>query len=429
MFLRTWLKHFTGSELIRGSTTVFVGNNILSAGNFFYNVLMGRMLGPEIYGNLGALFSLLVLLAAPLTILQLLVVKQTSIFWGKKERGKIHALQSMLFRKLLLLGISVSIIVLIGNGLIHDVLHIDSLSALVVFSLSFLLSGPATVNRSILQGTLSFGYLTMNNAVEAVTKITISVLFVLLNFQLTGALLGPFAAGIASYLLSVVQTNMIFRSAKEEPVRKPSVKDMASVSPLFFASLSLTLFFTMDIILVRSFLSADIAGEYTALSLIGKILFYAIGPVQTVMFPLISVRSSSGKPYIRTLLATLLLSLGVSVLLIFFYSVFPKLVVSILFGKHYFHIIPYIGLFSCYMALYSLNSILTHFLLSISCYKPIVFLFIIALTQSIGIILFHGSITHVIVVNLSVSILYFIVCVHAVWQKEKQQFYSLLSRA
>src|SRR3989338_4207332 len=106
-----WLKSLSRSKLIRGSAVVFIGNNILSFGNFLYNLAMGRMLGPEKYGDLGALFSILALLSTPLYILGLFIVKQTSSYWGQRAYGKIYALHTWLNPKLFIASSVATIII------------------------------------------------------------------------------------------------------------------------------------------------------------------------------------------------------------------------------------------------------------------------------------------------------------------------------
>src|SRR3990167_9871181 len=126
------------------------------------------------------------------------------------------------------------------------------------------------------------------------------------------------------------------------------------------------------------------------------------------MFPLISSRVSGGQPYILPLLGTLVLSLFLSMGIIFSYFLFPKFIVGIIFGSQYYGIIPYLGIFSFFMMVYTINSILNYFLLSISYYEPMLKLFLISLLQGVLIYFFHNSLYDVIWVNILVSILYFI---------------------
>ncbi|MBI5452738.1 oligosaccharide flippase family protein [Candidatus Gottesmanbacteria bacterium] len=412
------LRRITGSPLVRGSLLIFIGTNIGNFINFLFNLAMGRLLGPAKYGDLGALVSSSVLFGVPLGILSLFIIKVVSSYWGKRDKGKILALQSYLTPKLFFISVAVSVVLLIITPTVGQFLNLDSFIPFILIALSFVLSGPATLNRSVLQGVLAFSYTSINGVVEVTLKLIISVILVILNFGLVGALLGFLLSGIVGYLLTVVELKIIFKGVSQEKNSLLSWDLVKTFIPVILASLALTVFLNIDIILVRHFFSGSIAGEYVALSTISKIIFYGIGPVVSVMFPLISTRVSNGLPYLIPLLGTLVMSLTLSALVIFAFFLFPKLIIIILFGSKYFDIVPYLGLFSFFITVYSLNSILTHFLLSISYYRPIYPLFLISLLQGFFIFLFHDTIWQVIWVNIAVSIFYLLVISFFVWKKE-----------
>lgn len=413
------VKRFTGSQLVRGSLLVFIASNAASFGNFLYNLLMARFLGPEIYGDLGAVFSLLVLLGAPLGILNLLVVKSVSVYWGKKEKERIKAILIYLTPRLFIIGIIICTVILLVSRSLSQFLNLENSLPIVIIALFFILSCPTVLNKAILQGTLSFPYLTINTIIEISLKLIVSVVLVVSNFALTGALMGPLIGAIAGYFLTIWEMRLIFGEIKRQ---RKYTKLLSSfyIPPVFFTSLALTLFFTMDMILVRHFFPSRLAGEYAALSTIGKIIYYIIGPVIAVMFPLVSSRKSSGLPYLLPLMGSLVISLGLSTVIISGYFLFPKLIVGLLFGSKYYGIIPYLGIFSFYVSLYSINAILTYFLLSVSYYPPIYVLFGVSCFQGLLIFFLHSSIAQVIWVNIFVSIVYLFFALYFVWNKEEK---------
>ncbi|MBI3955323.1 oligosaccharide flippase family protein [Candidatus Gottesmanbacteria bacterium] len=419
-------RRIVNSQMARGSAIIFIGSNIGNFINLIFNFSMGRLLGPEKYGELGALFSSSVLLGVILGILSLFTVKVVSSYWGKKDFEKILEFHNYLTPRLFLLSFLVCMILLAITPLISRFLHLVSFTPFILVALSFILSGPATLNKGILQGVLAFSYVTVNGVVEVTLKLIISVILVILNFGLLGPVLGSLLGGIAGYILTVVQLKIIFRRVTHKKNSFVSWEMLKSFIPVTLASLTLALFLNMDIILVRHFLSGNIAGEYVALSTISKIIFYGIGPVITVMFPLISTRVSNGLPYLIPLLGTLVMSLGLSAVIMFTFFLFPKLIINSFFGGNYLSIIPYLGLFSFYITIFSLNSILTYFLLSISYYRPIFSLFIISLMQGVFIFMFHDNIWQVIWVNIAVSILYFMVISFFVLKKEGSIIYNYL---
>ena len=158
----------------------------------------------------------------------------------------------------------------------------------------------------------------------------------------------------------------------------------------------------------------------------GKIVYYAVGPISSVMFPLISSRANSGTPYLLPLLGSLSMVLGIGSIISFVFFMFPKVIFSILFAGKYLTVTSYLGPYSLFMILFSVNSVLTYFLLSVSYYKPMPLLFTISMLQGGLLILFHNSIDQFIWINIFVSLLYFTAASFFVWQKEKKVLTHIL---
>src|SRR3990167_8531736 len=90
------IKRLTGSQLVRGSALIFLANNFVNFGNFLFNLIMARLLGKAVYGELGSLFSLFVLTGIPFSFFNIYVIKKVSSLSGQKNLGRI-----VLFRKFL----------------------------------------------------------------------------------------------------------------------------------------------------------------------------------------------------------------------------------------------------------------------------------------------------------------------------------------
>lgn len=420
-----WLiKRLSSSKLVRGSILIFTASHIVSIANFLYNLLMARLLGPEKYGELGAILSLMILLGAPLSVLNLLVVKTVSFYWGKKEIGTIAAFLKYLTRKLFIIGIIAGLIIVILNPLIISFLKLDSSIPIFLIAFSYIFSGPIILNRATLQGTLSFSPLVLNSFIEVGMKLILSVTLVLLSFQVTGAILGPIIGSLIAYALAILQIKVILKESNEAHFAKEYF--FSSVIPVFMASFSLSAIFSIDVLLVKHFFSARIAGEYLAVATIGRIIFYAVGPMIAVMLPIVSSRVSNTASRSLPLLGTMVLSLALSTVIMFVYFLFPKFITGILFGNRYYGIIPYLGMFSFFITIYTINSILTHFLLSVSYYKPIYLTASVTPLQAVGIILFHNSLWDVIWVNIIASLVYCLIISFFVWKKEEKIFIELL---
>jgi O-antigen/teichoic acid export membrane protein len=401
------LKKLRGSTLVKGSLLIFIANNAANFGNFLYNLFMGRLLGPEKYGELGAVLSVLVLAGVPLGILGLLVIKIVSAYWGKKDLSQVHSFYTFLTPKLLLGGIAVGIFLVVIQPLISEFIHIESnLSILLVagfLTFSFLY----TSNRSFLTGLMRFPLVTVNGIVEIVIKLIVAIVLVLFNFGVAGAISGLLTGAVAALILSVVELRIIFGKVIRSKVKKMETGILTdSFMPVLLVSLSMTFFITVDIILVRHFFSSFQAGQYTALSAVGRIGFYGVSPVISVMFPLISGRAARGVTYILPLLGTLVFVLLVSSGLVFINFLFPNAIISLLYGAKYSSMSSLLGMYSFFITIYAINAVLTYFLLSVSYYKPMILLFIISMSQGVLIFIFHNSISDVIWTNIITGSIY-----------------------
>ncbi len=405
------------SQLVRGSLFVFIAGNFASFGNFLYNLAMGRMLSPANYGELEAVLSLSVLSAVPLSVLSVFLVKIASSLWGQEKKSDIKSFLSDYRLKLFVVGLAGSVLLLFFSPFLIKYLNLSSVIPVIFLSLLFLLSGLSTVNNCGLQGTLSFGYTAVNGIAATAIKLVFSVILVFLNFQITGALFGSILGTLAGFLLSTWELKNIFKDViGAQKVTLPALK--ITFFPSLFASLSFAVFLTVDVILARHYFSASLSGEYAAIATLGKIVYFAAGPVISVMFPLISSRAVSGKSYFLPLLGSLVMILGIGCIVSFIFWAFPGQLMALLFAGKYADAASYLGLYSFFMILFSVNSALTLFLVSVSYFRHMWLLFCVSMLQGIFIILFHSSISQVIWVNISVSFLYFVVVSSLVIKKE-----------
>lgn len=397
------------SQLLKGSFLIFIAGNLGSFGNFLYNLFMGRMLRPEVYGELEAVLSLSSLIVVPLSVLSLYIVKIVSSYWGAKNYTGIFSFLSDQRKKLFLLGLGGFVTIIIISPLVLHLLNSSSYFPVLFLAAVFLSSGLTTVNNGGLQGTLSFGYITANGILTTTVKLIFSAVLVYFNFQLAGALFGPIAAVIIGFLLSTLELRLIVRNiSRFETVSGPLPVDKAFL-PSLFAALGLTALFTVDVILARHFLPPFEAGEYAAIATVGKIVYYVAGPIITVMFPIISSRVTAGTSYRLPLLGSLVMSLGVGIVVVLIFFMFPGFILGTLFGTKYLGAASFLAPYAFFTLLYMAGSILTYFLLSVSVYRPMALLFGISLLQGIIIFLFHASVSQIILVNILVATLYLLV--------------------
>lgn len=399
---KTYLFKLFKHRLVTGSLMMIVGGSLANVGNYFYHLLMGRMLGPKNYGELESVISLLYLLMIVGNTLTLVVVKYIAQLKGQKDKRGISWLFAYFNRQLTFLGGLVFLFMVAFSPLIAFFLHLPSVFPLILLGALFLIIILLTANRAVLQGLLQFKKLVVAHTSETYLKLLTAILLVWLGWGVNGALAAFLVGGLAAYWLTLIFLKRVRQVSPQKPtLRKKAVFQFAL--PAFFSHLSFTSLYTSDIILVKHFFAPDQAGLYAALAVLGKIIYFASGAIPLVMFPMIVDRRTQGKKYHHLLFFSFalvfLICLGISVI----YFLFPQLMVKLLFGSKYLAIAPLVGWMGVFLSLYSLAYLLINFFLSIDRAKAVVWPFLAGLMQIILISFFHRSLLEVVQISICLT--------------------------
>lgn len=386
--------------MLKGSLIVLFGSSLANLGTYLFHLAMGRLLGPADYGILASLISLSYYLGIPINVLTLMVVKFVS--QNNKDKKKISLFLQKISRKIIPFGLAVSIIFLFSFPLLRRLVKVDSFILFLGLGISSFLSIYITIISATLQGIMKFLKLGLVNILGSWSKLIIAALAVLLGTKVVGVVYGSVFSSLvclaAGYWLV---KRYIPLNLRGEISIKSSFGNLRSYSlAILFSNLALTSFFTADIILARYYLPPTAAGQYASLSVLGKIIFFASSSVANVMFPMVSERQANGGNYHKLLGGSFLLVLSISAFVSLIYFVFPKQMVSVLFGPKYLEAACFLSLFAIFISLYSLCSLLMNFYLSISKTKIIYLGVIFALIQVVLINFFHRSIQQIVEMNI-----------------------------
>lgn len=351
-------------ELIRGSAVLMSGGLIANLGNYFFNLLIGRFLGPADYGVVASVIALLYIVSVPSAALNLIGAKFSSRFKAEGEFDRLAYFFVILNKALFLFCFGVLLFFVFLSGSLSGFLKIDSPVPVIFLGALLGVSLLVALNNSILQGLLRFNFLALSSVISVVVKLTLGVGLVWLGFSIGGALTGFLAAFLVPYFLSFWPLRFLLKE-KREAVKIEWREVAKFAAPAFFSTLGLTLLYTGDVVLVRHFFPAGEAGLYAALSLIARIILFVTAPIGMVMFPLISERRTKNERYSGLFLTALLLVFLITAAATVFYFLFPEFVVKLFFGSQYLAAAPYLGRFAVFLSLYSLCNLFASFYLSI----------------------------------------------------------------
>lgn len=386
--------------LIAGSLWLTFGNFFSSFGNYLFNLLMGRLLTAEDYGALASLISLSIFISLPTSIITMILVKFSATFYAQKKFAQITRLAKKFSLYGTLGGFLIFVFFIVANSFLQDFLKIYDQRPFIVMGLLIWFGLIGAVNTSLLQGLLKFKVIAVLGILTVIVKLILGWYFVKINFNIFGPLLALLLASILTWLITFIPLKRFYQA--DSQVKFGLRKKILSFSfPTFATTATATLFLSTDLILVKHYFPPQEAGIYAAVSVMGKVVFYALSPISQVCFPVIAQRFAKGKKWLRdTALALLLIGLpGIIGLSIYF--LFPQLVIKIFFPKEiYRQTASLIILYASYMLIFSFSSLLTNVYLAVEKAKLIYLALGIAILRLASIVFLHQNLSQVIWVSI-----------------------------
>jgi len=395
-------------NLIKHGTLMFVATSMANVANYVFHVLLGRMLGPADYGILMSLISLLMIISVPAGALQTVITKYVSQFKAKEEYAKINRLILVSIKRLFWYGLLAFLVFAFLSGYVAAFLRIPSRVPVIVLGLVLLVSIILPVLSGGLQGLQIFEHLGGYIITGGVLRVVFGVLLVSLGLGVSGAI-GASALSTAIVLVLAFVSLRFIYGWKDENVRLNSSEMYRYFWPVLATVLCFMVLTNTDIILVKHFFSPVEAGHYSAAAVFGKIVLFLPAAIVMVMFPKTSELHALEKDSSLILWKSLL---GVGFLcgvVTAGYFLFPRLIVSVLFGVKYLSAVPLIGLFGLAMTFFSLVNILIFYHLSVHNLRFIYALVTCTLLQVTAVWFFHRTLTQVLYILIGSGILLILV--------------------
>lgn len=384
------------SKLLRDNLVLFVGSFVAGGLGFLYHFYMARILGPEQYGVLGTILSAFYMVNIAFTnTIQAAISRFAVSFWVKKSYSHIKALlvqstKRMFLYSLLMYAAYFALVPFLSTFLAID-RGILYFSGLLIF---FALLVP--IGRGILQGCQFFPALSFNLLVEGIVKLSSGVLFVFLGYRVFGAI----GAILLAYTLVILFFFFPLRIFFRYPSHSFNTKEVYAYSfPVFFMLLSLTAFFSIDVVLVKHFFDPAQAGYYSALSLLGKVIFFGSVSITQVMFAKTSEFIDEKSDHWRLFLKSLLIMLACLGVALVVYFAFPRLLILILFGDKFLTVVPYVGWFGLFIVVYSLVYFTSFYYAALKKRFFVFLLLLFNVLQALLLWLYHGSFTTILLIS------------------------------
>lgn len=386
----------TQGRIVSGSLTLLIGSALVSLLNLVYNVGVARLLGPAAFGEVAAVYTLLMLISCITLSFQLVCAK----FVARNETtaGKV-AVYMGLRRRAWVFGIAIASLLILASEPVAAYLNLDSPTLVILLAVGIAFYIPLGVRRGGMQGIYAFRRLAVNFLLEGIVKLGGAFLLIHFGLGVNGAIAAVTASEVAAYAFG-------------HPGRELEAAPQPGLPASFGEGMQAIIFFigqvvinNVDIILVKHFFAAEAAGLYAAAALVGRVVYMSSWSVVSAMFPISAgLRATKAKdrdvlltPLLIVVLITGSFTLGL--------WLFPNLVWRAVFGAGFVNqnLSFYSSLLVLYAAATGVYSLAVVFItyemsrkVASSAWVQLGFAGVIVL----GILAFHSTLQQVVVVQL-----------------------------
>jgi O-antigen/teichoic acid export membrane protein len=403
-----WKKIMTPYDAFaKNSMALFFGTLLVSFFNYLFHLIIGRQVSVEIYGEAESLISLINIISVPAATLTMVATKYTVAHKVDENQGESYVIWSYLHGKIWKYGGPFFVLMALATPWISTFLNIQNNTALFLIWSMMLLSFFSAVNSGILRGWQKFGAISLSNVYGTSMKLLGGIVFVWAGWSLNG-IIGSFVLGvIVSYVATIWSLKFIFH--RKEIQRKKEITNETDFSalrhyivPVFVGNLAITILGNVDMVLAKRNLDAIAAGQYGALFVVSKVIFFATGVIASVLFSMSAENKHKGQSSRQILAVAVGLIVGASAIATGIYFLYPTFILSLLFGEKYQGVAAYLGWFAIAATLFSLSNVLFQFLLSV--HKTKIAYVILAVAGGLtGAIFFYGKSIDSILIMVIVS--------------------------
>ncbi len=404
------IKILLSHPLISGSTILLAGNFIANILNWIFNLLIGgrHLLSVADYGVYSTLVSLTILVGIFQSSFTNIIARYTAKVSVNKDQKTLNSILFSGGKTILLFAICLLIVLLLCLPFLASYLHIVDIRLLLILYVYIFIVILSSLPLGILQGQLRFLNISLYTIATSLLKLILGIIFIVLGYQIYGVIIAVFLSGLLPILYISSSLLTQFKKTANSGKQHPDFMAEFRGKSLEFllATLGITAITSLDIILVRHFMTPDLAGKYAALSVMGKAILYLTSPMYFAFFPLI-VQKKEKKESLKTtvLIASLFIGL-VSGFLTLLYFIFPNFILHIFFpAKEYAVLSPYLGLFALFMMIFSFVMLLYNYLLSIGQTKIYRITLFAAALFILLIYMYHQNLYEVIYILLAISLL------------------------
>ncbi|MFT5231446.1 MAG: O-antigen/teichoic acid export membrane protein, partial [Candidatus Azotimanducaceae bacterium] len=243
---------------IRPETFFVLSSFVVNGGNYLYNLLMGRMLGPEVFADVAILITLLLVISFIAMTFQVVVSKFTVEF----DASEIASFKKWAMRRAISVGLIIGASTIVFSKELQVFFNTSSSTMFLIFGIGIPVYFITSVHRGSLQGSNNFTLLSGSYQMEMWVRLigTFALLFLLGLHPIESvaiAIAFSFVAGLFPWKKNRNKTKILPTLSKAQ---KRQVKTFFLLTA--FYECTQIICSNSDILIVKHFFSATESGLY-----------------------------------------------------------------------------------------------------------------------------------------------------------------------
>ncbi len=391
---RIALKRVSPERLFMGSVL------LVNGGNYLYNLVLGRLLGPEVFAEAALLVTLLLVLSFLGMTFQLATAKFAVLFSGDDWK----AFEQLIYKYALGFGMLVGILLFASAGWLKDIFQTDSALLFKTLATAVPLYFFMSVNRGKYQGNQDYGRLSITYQTEMWSRLLLTI-GLLWFVPISPAFL--VAIGIAlSFVFGLIPTEFkistFFTKLTLEASKKKQVIRFISLTA--FYELTQIIINNSDVLMVKHYFDAIDAGLYASLALIGRVVYFVAWMFVMLLLPTVVQKQKNGEATAPVLFKYVGYIGVLSLSIVAVCAIYPELIIDLMFGKAYLAMAPLLWQYALATSLFAISNIFAYYFLSLDKYKPVLFSGVLGSAQIVLIAFFHDTLEMVVFVQIAAMI-------------------------
>ncbi len=364
----------------------------VNGGNYLYNLILGRVLGPAQFADAAVLITFLLVLSFVAMTFQLVTAKFSVLFEGDTFKSFV----AKVYKQSFIVGVVFGLLIVVFAPQLQTVFNTSSSNMFVIFGCGVPLYFLMSVNRGTYQGKKAFKALSITYQGEMLSRLLITLAIILIfdikaSWVIALGILISFAFGLFPFKTGQISFS---KTLKLDAEHGKQIKRFFLLTA--FYELTQIIINNSDILLVKHYFESYEAGLYASLALIGRIVYFIAWMFVMLLLPTVVELKKEGKETASVLFKYVGYIAAISAVIVLGCVLFPELIINILFGEAYIDMAPLLWQYAIATSMFALSNIFAYYYLSLDKYVPVIISGVFGMLQVALVVFYHDSLDQVV---------------------------------